>query len=69
MAFKRYRVKVVVENNLGLSAPDTKYVIQQKGLFWWDDECDPTTNKEWAYQTCEEMNTPYNEMREKMKKK
>ena len=69
MAIKRYRVKVVVENNLGLSSPDTKYVIQKRGLFWWDDEHDATTNKDWAYRTCDEMNVPYDEMREKMKAK
>lgn len=65
----KYRVKVVVDNHLGLSRPDTKYVIQKKIFFWWENVHDPTGNKEWAYKTCEEMNTDYEDIRAKNKSK
>lgn len=62
---KRYRVKVVVDNHDSsntLKAPETKYVIQEKWGPLWMNENSPTTNKEWAYRTCAEMNTPYKDM-------
>jgi hypothetical protein len=56
---QRYRVKVVVKNH-PVDSPDTRYVIQQRVLFlFWADYSDETVRKEWAYQTCEELNTPY----------
>ena len=63
----RYRVKVVVDNHLGLNKPETKYVIQKRWGFWWEDEHDATANKEWAYNTCEEMNTDYETIRKQRK--
>ena len=63
----KYRVKVVVENNHGLSSPDTKYVIQKKTIFGWMDEHSATRKKDWAYQCCEEMNTKYEDIRTKNK--
>ena len=66
MAIKRYRVKVVIKNSSSWGQnPTTKYVIQKRVLGMWFDDCDWTTEKEWAYKTCEEMNMPYNEMRDK----
>lgn len=66
---KRYRVKVVVDNHHGIDEPETKYVIQEKWGLWWMDENDATTDKEWAYRTCDEMNLPYDQAREKNKRK
>lgn len=65
MTIKQYRVKVVVEDGI-FSSSKTKYLIQKRWLGMWLDVCNATTDKNWAYQTCEEMNTPYNEMRDKM---
>ena len=69
MSKSKYRVKVVVDNNLGLSSPDTKYVIQKKTIFGWEDEHKPTVKRDWAYQTCEEMNTEYETIRNRNKSK
>jgi hypothetical protein len=67
MARSKFRVKVVVENNHGFTRPETKYVIQRKWIFGWDDEHSATNEKEWAYRTCEEMNTDYETIRAKNK--
>ena len=60
---KKYRVKVVVRNNddILLTSQKRKYVIQEKFVFGWFDYSTATIDKEWAYQTCIEMNTPYKE--------
>ena len=65
----KYRVKVVIDNRLGIHYPETKYVIQSRTIFGWVNEHDPTGKKDWAYQTCEEMNTEYEEIRAKNKSK
>jgi len=58
---KKYRVKVVVRNNINVLATSQqrKYIIQKKFVFGWFDYSTATTDKEWAYQTCTEINTPY----------
>jgi len=61
----KYRVKVTI-SNYGLR-PETRYVIQQKTMFGWVDRSDATSNKQWAYDTCEEMNTDYEDIRAKNK--
>lgn len=56
---KKYRVKVVVENQI-IGSPITKYVIQIRFLhLFWLDYSDATILKDWAYRTCEELNTSY----------
>ena len=64
----KYRVKVVVDND-AYPSPETKYVIQFRNLFGWWDYSKEVTNKDWAYRTCEELNTPYEEARANVKKK
>lgn len=62
----KYRVKVTI-NNYGMH-PETRYIIQEKIMVGWWDRSDMTSNKQWAYQTCEEMNTDYEEIRKNYKK-
>jgi hypothetical protein len=65
---KKYRVKVIVENQI-LGSPKTKYVIQVRALhLFWLDYSDATILKDWAYNTCEELNTSYEDMANKYKK-
>lgn len=62
----KYRVKVVIDNH-GLR-PERKYVIQKRMFLGWLNECEPTGDVDWAYQTCEEMNTDYETIRTQRKK-
>jgi len=58
----KYRVKVVVKNDY-FKSPETRYVIQKRVLgVFWSDYSDATFQKDWAYKTCEEMNTSYEDM-------
>lgn len=61
----KYRVKVTI-NNYGVH-PETRYVIQKKTMLGWVDKSDATRNKNWAYDTCEEMNMDYEDIRAKNK--
>ena len=69
---KKYRVKVVIDNHsaglrsLTTKEPETKYVIQERFIVWWMNESTPTTNKDWAYRTCDEMNMPYDKAKKEV---
>ena len=71
---KKYRVKVVIDNHEGhryslkTVEPETKYVIQERWGPFWFNESRATTNKEWAYRTCNEMNTPYDKAKQTVTK-
>jgi hypothetical protein len=63
----KYRVKVIVKNALAFGSPRREYVIQKRTLFGWINESDSTIHKNWAYETCEEMNTDYETIRAQRK--
>jgi len=65
----KYRVKVIVEDkNLYSSDQVVKYKIQKHTIIGWIGYAAATTDKEWAYNTCEELNTPYEELLKKIRK-
>lgn len=64
----KYRVKVFAKTNL-YSVPETRYIIQKKVLGMWFDCCDGTIDKDWAYNTCAEMNTSYESIIKLIKEK
>jgi hypothetical protein len=62
----KYRVKVLVEEPL-FGSPITRYMIQKHTIFGWMKIHEPTGQKDWAYRTCEEMNTDYETIRTQIK--
>lgn len=58
----KYRVKVVVNEPL-MGSPATRYVIQKRTILGWWGVHEPTSQRDWAYRTCEEMNTDYETLR------
>lgn len=65
----KYRVKVVVRDKSAWDTQQiTKYLIQKHTFIGWIGYCASTTDKEWAYSTCEELNTPYEELLKKIRK-
>ena len=61
----KYRVKVIVTGYSGITE---KYIIQVRILGIWWNYSNSSDDKNIAYQTCEDLNTPYDEMRKKYKK-
>jgi len=62
----KYRVKVIATDSL-MGNPYTQYVIQKKTILGWWGIHEPTTQRDWAYRTCEEMNTDYETIRAQRK--
>ena len=58
----KYRVKVIATND-ALGKVCTQYLIQKRTMFGWWGVHEPTLQRDWAYRTCEEMNTDYETIR------
>ena len=65
----KYRVKIIIRGIIirGSDYNLTRYKIQRKYFgFIWSRVSSSVSDKTWAYETCEEMNTKYEVIREKI---